>query len=446
MNDLLIPYLKGHFNLSHYEGMFVQLFFFFGYFVGGLAYYLLSVSSGDPIVKVGYKKAMLGGLALSAIGCFMFYPASVVDSYTFYLAALFLLALGFSVLQFTANPYVANLGRPEASSSRLNLAQAFNSVGTTTAPIIGAFLIFRFFKGEDEIRMPYLIFGALFLLLFVLIAMSKLPKLQEDGAEIPKGLGVLKYRHLVLGAVAIFMYVGGEVAIGSILVDFLILPEINGPTAIDLQALISQHGSEKAAMDVVKEEAGYFLSFYWGSMLVGRFIGAISLAHFQSKTKQYGLMALLSLTAFGVIFAVTGDSTIAIFCLVFLAVNYLVFILGVGRPRQTLGLMSLSVVILLLITVMTTGYTSMWSVLSIGLFNSIMFPTIFTLAIKNLGRYTGQGSSLLVMMIAGGAVIPLLFGKMADIIGIQLTFLLPIVCYLFIAFYGFIGSRAKPQV
>lgn len=386
MNDILIPHLKEVFQLTFVEAMLIQLTFFGAFFI-------MSIPSGWIISKIGYKNGIIVGLALAGIGCLMFYPAAETRIYIFFLGALFVLASGITVLQVAANPYVAILGKVETSSSRLNLAQAFNSLGTTIAPYIGKILIFTtvtlsvtqlaalssldkenyFMEKVKSVEMPYVGLAIVLFVLAVLIKVSNIPAIEAE-TEDEKGsfAGALKHSHLLLGVVAIFMYVGGEVSIGSFLINFMKDPKIAG---------FDEH------------KASEFVSYYWGGAMFGRFIGA----------------ALLS------------------------KIN----------PEKALGVVGLIVVSLLATTLLTTGSTAMWSVIAIGFFNSIMFPTIFTLAIRNLGVDTNKGSSLLIMAIVGGALVPVFQGMLADKIGVQASFILPVVCYLYVMYYGFIGSKVK---
>ncbi|MFN6943967.1 MAG: L-fucose:H+ symporter permease [Cytophagaceae bacterium] len=387
MNDILIPHLKDVFNLSYAEAMLIQ-FTFFG------AYFIMSLPSGKIVSKIGYKNGIIVGLITAGIGCLLFYPAAETKLYGFFLAALFILASGITLLQVAANPYVAILGKPETSSSRLNLTQAFNSLGTTVAPALGAILIFTGatltatelvsmtpeqlleykLTKADAVKLPYLGLAALLFIIAAVIKISKLPKIEMGNTEESSGSfkGALSHKHLVLGVICIFMYVGGEVAIGSFLINFLKYPDVAGLT---------------------EEEASTYLSMFWGGAMIGRFVGAAAL----SKVD----------------------------------------------PGKALGLCSVIVVALLSIVITASGDLAKWAIVTIGLFNSIMFPTIFTLAIRNLGKNTSQGSSLLIMAVVGGAIVPLVQGALADLpsIGLRLAFIIPALCYIYIVFYGFIGSK-----
>ncbi len=431
MNDILIPYLKDVFELSHFRAMLVQFAFFGAYFIGSLFYFFISVRMGDPINRMGYKNGIIYGLILSALGTSLFYPAAQMVSYGFFLSALFVLGLGFTLLQIAANPYVAILGSANSASSRLNLSQGFNSFGTTIGPLIGGYLIFKYFvganfEGADSVKIPYLIFAGIFLLMAVLIKISDLPRFFNKD-DIEKGIGALKFPHLLFGMIAIFMYVGAEVSIGSIMVSFLGLEDIAGFS---------------------KDEASTYLAFYWGGLMIGRFLGALSLGEIKSKALKSVYMLLSAIILFFVIylaaFLKSGIDIMDIwpFAIIVL-VNFAAFYFGKSMPGRTLLVFSLMAVLLLVITVSTSGYIAMWALIGVGIFNSIMWPNIFTLSISGLGKYTSQGSSLLVMMILGGALIPIIQGAVADGYGVHLSFIVPVIPYLYIAFFGWRGYKQK---
>ncbi|HEY5822920.1 MAG TPA: sugar MFS transporter [Cyclobacteriaceae bacterium] len=424
MNDILIPYLQGIFNLSPAQAGFIQSAFFGAYFVVSLIYFLISINLGDPLAKIGYKNGIIIGLITAAIGCVLFYPAAEMKVYSIFLIALFVLAGGITILQMAANPYVALLGASSTSSSRLTLTQAFNSFGTTIAPIIGGKLIFESVGGKEHmtveaVKTPYLFLAATLLVLAVIIKLSKLPKFTGDVIE--KGLQVLKFSHLTLGVVGIFMYVGGEVAVGSYLVKYF-----------------------DELMGFNEATAATYIAYYWGGAMVGRFIGAISLTD-RNQNQKYGAMVVIALIAVVAIYLITGDVSLAMIVLGLITGNCVAFILGKSVPARTLAIFSIIIVGLLCTTAFATGNVALWSVLAIGLFNSILFPTIFTLAIKDLGKYTSQGSSLLVMAIVGGAILTPLMGALVSSIGYQKAFLFPAVCYLFIFYYGLKGHEVKQR-
>lgn len=428
LNDILIPYLKGVFELSHTQAMFVQFAFFGAYFIGSLIYFIISINYGDPISKIGYKNGIILGLVISAFGSALFYPAAQFLMYGFFLAALFIMGLGFTMLQIAANPYVAVLGAEKTASSRLNLSQGFNSLGTTIGPLIGGYLIFKYFggvdiDGADAVKIPYLFFTGLFLILIVLIKISKLPRVINDGI-IKKGLGVLKFPHLVFGMIAIFMYVGGEVSIGSILISYLGLENIAG---------------------LDESEASKYVAFYWGGLMIGRFLGAVSLSKMSNLIMKRLIMLGIPCLAFLVIYYYNGID-IALIYSVFMIINLIGFIIGKSIPNRTLFVFAVISVALLVRAITSGGVVAMWSIIGIGLFNSIMWSNIFTLSIEGLGKYTSQGSSLLVMAILGGAIIPVIQGMIADLYGVQFSFIVPIFSYLYIAFYGWRGYIRKTKL
>ena len=389
LNDILIPHLKAIFTLNYTEAMLVQFVFF-------AAYFIVSLPSGTIVEKIGYKKGIVIGLITAAAACIVFYPAAGLRSYPLFLAAFFLLASGITLLQVAANPYVTILGKPETASSRLNLTQAFNSLGTTVAPYFGSLLILSVaIKSADEIsklnpaeltayqfseaaavQVPYLGLAAALFVLAAIIFFFKLPTVTSDDGDNLEYRenyenihdSAWKYPHLMLGAVAIFVYVGAEVAIGSFLVNYL---------------------GEGNIGNLSVAEAGKFVSFYWGGAMVGRFIGSAVMRKI--------------------------------------------------KPGVVLGFNAIVAALLVITTMLTNGQVAMWSILLVGLFNSIMFPTIFTLGVAGLGKHTGKGSGILCMAIVGGAIIPVLQGMFADSIGIHYAFFLPVICYIYIAYYGYKG-------
>lgn len=372
LNDILIPHLKNVFQLNYTQSMLIQ-FCFFG------AYFIVSLPAGQLVKRISYKCGIVVGLIVAAIGCALFIPAASYRVYALFLGALFVLASGVTILQVAANPYVTILGKPETAASRLTLTQAFNSLGTTVAPVFGAVLILSAATDAtvnaeaDAVRFPYLLLALAFTVLAIIFAILKPPDVQEDEPALSdkKEGSAWQYRHLVLGAIGIFVYVGAEVSVGSFLVNFLSDPTVAGLSETD---------------------AAHHVAYFWGGAMVGRFIGSVAMRYIDDG--------------------------------------------------KALAFNAFVAIILLFITVATTGHIAMWSVLAIGLFNSIMFPTIFSLALHGLGSHTSQGSGILCLAIVGGAIVPLIQGALADAIGIHLAFLMPIICYAYIAFYGLIGSKS----
>lgn len=392
LNDILIPHLKSIFELNYAQVMMVQFAFFSGYCI--FAYPAIKI-----VEWIGYKKTMVTGLLAMAVGALVFLPAAGVPAFGIFLVALAIVAAGMTLLQVSANAYVSILGSPEHASSRLNLAQGFNSLGTTVAPFFGSFLILSSvaktsaeihamnpaalqayrLEQASTVKLPYILIAVALLVLAGVIGMFKLPAILTAGdavdSEDPNtrhALSIWRHKHLVLGIVAIFVYVGAEVAIGSFLVNYFTQPYISSM-------------SEK--------QAAFYVSFYWGGAMVGRFIGSAILQKMKAGT--------------------------------------------------LLGLVAIVACLLVTTSMLTFGTVAMWTMLLVGLFNSVMFPSIFTLGIAGLGPLTGRGSGLLVAAIVGGAIIPVLEGSVADHIGIHHAFILPAVCYLYIAFYGFRGSRQR---
>ncbi len=393
LNDILIPHLKAIFSLNYAEAMLIQFCFF-------AAYFIMSLPSGMIVEKIGYRKGIIIGLVTAGIGCVLFYPAAGLQSYPLFLFSFFILASGITLLQVAANPYVAILGKPQTASSRLNLTQAFNSLGTTVAPYFGSLVILAVaVKTADElskmsaadlsvyrlvqasaVQVPYLWLAAALFIIAAVFAILKLPQIDAGSVGSSGGAGgnidhhyssAWKYRHLVLGAVGIFVYVGAEVSIGSFLVNYM---------------------GQSDILSLPAAEAGKFVSFYWGGAMVGRFIGS-------------GVQRKI-------------------------------------RPGAVLAFNAVLAALLVVTSMLSYGTVAMWSILLVGLFNSIMFPTIFTLAIDGLGKHTGQASGILCMAIVGGAIIPVVQGFIADNIGIHHAFVLPVLCYMFIVYYGIKGHKA----
>ena len=422
LNDILNAHFKDVFTLTNFQAALVQSAFFGAYGVGSLIYYIISMISGDPINRIGYKNGVLIGLLISATGTALFFPAAVMTSYLFFLIALFVVGLGFTMLQIAANPYVTILGPERTASSRLNLSQAFNSFGTTIAPIIGGKLIFSVFikpgtSGAESVKIPYLCFAVIFVLLALIFKFAHVPSFTNK-EQITRGAGALKHPHTVLGMLAIFMYVGGEVSVGNNIILLL--------------------GTEKLG-SLPRADASQYLAFYWGGLMIGRFMGAFALSDLRGWVK-HALIVSVPVVAFLIIGSVS-DFGHARHYGIFLAVLIVAFFIGEASPQRMLALFSGLIIILLTTGITTTGETAKWAVLGVGLFCSVMWSNIFSLAIEGLGELKSQASSLLVMAIVGGAVLPAVQGKVADIIGIQLSFIVPMIAFAYIAFYGIYGYR-----
>lgn len=420
-NDILIPRFKEAFTLDYFEAMLVQFAFFGAYFVGSVLYFFISAAKGDPIARMGYKNGVVIGLLISAAGSALFWPAAGAASYPLFLLALFIVGLGFAMLQIAANPYVTILGPERTASSRLNLAQGFNSVGTTLGPLVGGYLIFQYFarssaQGADSVKVPYLAFCVVFLILAGVFFFLHLPHVGEGRIE--RGAGALKYPHVALGIAAIFMYVGGEVSVGSSIINFLNQKSVAGLTAL---------------------EASRYVSLFWGGMLLGRFMGAVELSDVRRSRKRW-LMVAIPLVGFVVLWVVRGWGVVQSY-LPFLVGCYLLFRLGKARAGRTLMFFSLTVATLLAIAIAAGGRLAMWCVIGVGLFSSIGWSNTFSLAIEGVGIYKSQASSLLVMAILGGAILPPIQGFVADHLQLQWSYIVPLVAYAYVAFYGWKGHR-----
>jgi FHS family L-fucose permease-like MFS transporter len=405
--DSLVPRLKEVFEMSYAKTVLVQFAFFTAFFV-------FSLPAGAILTKIGYKKGIVLGLVIMATGCLLFYPAAEYRNFNVFLIGYFTLAGGITVLQVAANPYVALLGSEDGASSRLNLSQAFNSLGTTIAPVVGAlFLLSDTVKTSEEINLlnaadkagyyaaeaatvqiPFLLIATFIGILALIFSFIKLPKVMQDS---PKGgyLALLKNKIMLLGALGIFVYVGAEVAIGSFLVNYfddmnLAVVVAENETMMNIANTIASTFNKTFSNSDSKSLLGIFIIFYWGGAMIGRFIGA-----------------------------------------------YLTKIMSPGRVLSVFALLAIT---LIAISINTLGLLSMWSILAVGLFNSIMFPTIFTLTLEGLGDLKAQASGLLCMAIVGGAIIPYAFGSLIDGFGFKTAFLLTIICYGYILYYGMIKS------
>jgi FHS family L-fucose permease-like MFS transporter len=387
LNDILVPHLKAIFDLNYAKVMLIQFAFF-------SAYFIFSIPAAKVVDALGYKKTMVTGLLTMGVGALLFIPAASAPSFPLFLGALMVLAAGITALQVAANPYVTVLGKPETASSRLNLTQAFNSLGTTIGPYVGGLFILSTtsqtaqqiqamstdaatayrIQQAASVKLPYLVIGLALILFAGLISMVKLPAIpgaEKHGQKTPF-VSLFKYKHLLLGAVGIFLYVGAEVSIGSFLINYFGQPNIG---------------------NLPEMAASKLVAFYWGGAMVGRFIGSAILQKVKTGT--------------------------------------------------VLGIAAIAACLLVCTSMLTTGHVAMWSIILVGFFNSVMFPSIFTLGIAELGPLTGDGSGIMIMAIVGGALLPVLQGAMADRMGIQHAFILPAVCYLYILYYALKGSRPE---
>jgi FHS family L-fucose permease-like MFS transporter len=407
--DSLIPRLRELFTLTYFQAGLVQ-FAFFG------AYFLLSIPASYILSKIGYKKGIILGLLTMAIGCLLFYPAASYRVFGIFMLAYFILAGGMTILQVAANPFVAVLGSEEGASSRLNLSQAFNSLGTAIAPIVGASLILSdTIKTNEEIaaltglakdnylaseasavQTPFLGLALFIGLIAVVFLFAKLPKMISE-TETGTYAEAFKNKNLMLGVLGIFFYVGAEVAIGSYLVNYFL--------DMNLVEVIKENGLMKAIAEGIlnsgitendnKAIVGVFVTFYWSGAMIGRFVGS--------------------------------------------------YLTRIMKPGKVLSIFATIAIVLILISISTTGLVSMWSILAVGLFNSIMFPTIFTLSIDGIGELKPKGSGLLCTAIVGGALIPPAYGFLTDEIGFKAALFFIILCYGYILWFGYRNSKKSVQ-
>lgn len=391
LDGALIPYLKGLFSLTNFQAALVQFAFF-------IAFFCVSLPSSWLLNRIGYHKGIIVGLLVMAVGSWLFYPAAAIISYPLFLGAIFVLASGVTLLQVAANPYVARLGEPDKASNRLNLAQGFNSVAKMIAPLAGSYFILRGLAGlspseqAESVQVPYLILGALLLLLAVVFRFLKLPEVVETAEKTTdhESGSVWKKPHLVKGAGAIFLYVGAEVTIASFLVIYL--SENIFPFLPEFQGYIAGLTEREDQVAKFREIGARYLPFYWGGLMVGRLSGS--------------------------------------------------YILKFISSQKLLTIASLACIILMVGFSISDGYLAMWLLIGTGLFLSIMWSNIFTLAIADLGPQTSKGSGVLVAAIVGGALIPPLQGLIADSsIGLHNSFLITIICCVYIAWYGWKGYK-----
>jgi FHS family L-fucose permease-like MFS transporter len=392
INNTLLPHLRSVFDLTYTQTTWIESVWFIAYFVA-------SIPAAKLIERIGYKYSMVVGLLIMAVGALLMIPAARIPSYGVVLTALFVIAAGITLLQVAANPYVAVIGPPESSSSRLNLVQAFNSMGTTFAPLFGGYLILsRSASGNLEggaaaltmeqrladaqsVQLPYFIVAMVLVVLAIVIARYKLPDLDAKtrrlDAEERKHHSLWKHRNLILGIPAIFIYLIAEIGVSNLFINFVSAPEIG---------------------NITHAQASNYLFLLWGGMMVGRFVGSQLMRNYAAEN----ILAAASIGAF----------------------------------------------VVMMVTVFATGKLAMWSLISVGLFHSIMFPTIFTLGIRGLGALTEEGSGLLIMAIAGGALV-VVQGKLADAFGLQWSFLLTAICELYVLYYALWGCKVtveeKPQ-
>ncbi|ACU05184.1 sugar MFS transporter [Pedobacter heparinus] len=371
LNDTLVPFFKQGFTLTYSQSSLVQFYFF-------LTYGLMSIPSGKLVEKIGYKNGMVAGFMIASLGAFLFFPASIYHQYALFLSALFIVAIGIVLLQVAANPYITVLGKPETAASRLTLVQGIGSMGTTIAPVFGAhFILSRLHESNTSssaLIKPYLLIGAGLLAIGLLVWRLNLPSITTSVSSTAKTgterKPIFSYRNLKYGVIALFMYVGAEVSIGTFLTNYI-----------------------SDTLAIPEHAANLYLSFYWGGMLVGRFVGAYFLKFFQ--------------------------------------------------PARVLAIAAALAASLIVCSVMSSGVFAIWCMVAVGLCNAIMFAVIFSLSVQGLGAQTTRASGLLSTAIVGGAVLSFAQGLIKDHYSWQLAFIIPVLCYLYIVFYGLNGYKEK---
>lgn len=503
-NGVFIPFCKIKFGLDQFQSQLIDFAFYGAYYLGALLLFIFSgVAKKDILNSWGFKKGIINGLIVSAFGAAFMIYAVTQGSYALILAALFVVALGFSLQQTSAQPFAASLGSPQTASNRLNLAGGVNSFGTTIGPIVVSIALFGVIAGVnleefakkadslDKMEILYMAVGALFLIAAALFFFSKkLPAGKSDSAfepankarnvlvtitlvliaifafifsryenqefitrfienkekdylglsltiatllvivfgllfansaakKSPEGWGAMRYPQLVLGMLALFTYVGVEVTIQSNLAELLGTPAFGEITGAAIAP---------------------YISMYWGSMMIGRWAGAISVFNPSNSLRKI-LLIIVPYIAFGVVLFVnyiSGQDVTPLYAYAaVVAIQIVGFFLGQDKPAKTLMIFGVFGMIAMLIGLFSTGTVAIYAFMSGGLFCSIMWPAIFALGITGLGKYTSQGSAFLVMMILGGGIIPPLQGKISDIIGIHESYFIPVLCFAYIAFYGF---------
>ncbi|MAN26713.1 MULTISPECIES: sugar MFS transporter [Mesonia] len=409
--DSLIPRLKEVFELSYFQAGMVQ-FAFFG------AYFLLSIPASFILSKIGYKKGIILGILMMAAGCLLFYPASSLRLFWVFMLGYFILAGGITILQVAANPYVTILGPEKSAASRLNLSQAFNSLGTSIAPIVGALFILsdkimtsqqidglseaektKYYAAEaSAVQLPFLTIAGILIAIALVFVFVNLPKVIGEGENKGSYSAAFKNKNLILGAIGLFCYVGAEVAIGSYMVNYFMKLELadvvrNTPF---MKSIANWFLTDDLNAVDGKAVVGIFVTFYWTGAMVGRFIGA--------------------------------------------------YLTSIIKPAKVLSIFAVLALALIIISIQSEGLTAMWAIIAVGLFNSIMFPTIFSLGLDELGESKPQGSGIMCTMIVGGAIVPPLFGLLTDTSGFGFAFMLVMCCYLYIFFFAYRHKKTEVSI
>lgn len=443
-NDILIPVFKEKLNLEQWQSQMISFAFYVAYTVGSIIYYVISkLMKQDVLNKIGYKNGVALGLFISALGTLLFYPAAQTASFPLMISGLFIVGLGFSLQQTAANPLTIAMGDPKNGSQRLSLAGGINNFGTTIGPLLISFAIFGSVAAGsaeaniESVKVPYLILGAAFIIVAVIFKFSSIPNtipaIQEEVNSTSSNLSrksALKYPQLVLGMIAIFVYVGVEVS-----------------TASNLPEFMKQHLGTKT------ENIAPFVSLFWASLMIGRWTSSIGAFNIKGGAKHI-IQFLMPYIAFGVFLLVNriANHDVTPFYIYGFVIIALIIgdLLSKGNPARQLLLYSIFGIIALFIGMLADGMVSVFAFISVGLFCSTLWPCIFTLAIKGLGKHTNEGSGFLIMMIMGGGFISLLQGVLADknLLGIQWSYLVGVACFAYLAFYAIVtkGIFKKQQI
>jgi len=412
--------IKEIFGLSETMAQLVTSAFF-------ITYPIMSIPTGKLIDRIGYKSTVIAGLFLMALGSFIFIPAAKMPSFPVFLIGTFVLATGVVFLQVAANPYVTALGPDSSASSRLNLTQALNSVATMIAPWLISVAIFKGLTfpqdnmvAADRVPMPFIVMGVFVILVALALMMIKLPAIQTEKSTGEKK-SIWKYPHVVLGAFAIFVYVGAEVGNAGLLVNYL-----------------------RTSTGISSEMASTYAAIYWGGAMIGRFFGSFMFSDRAMSKKLTFVIPVLILAFISGSFVTDWNWTIGATFTGAAAVNFIIMLVGRGKAARTLAIFALAAALLDITTTFTGGSIALWTIISIGLFNSIMFPNIFSLAVKDLDKAElSSASGLINALIIGGAIIPPLMGSIADNAGYTWAFIVPAVCYLYIFFYAVKGNTIR---
>ena len=483
-NSIFIPFCKTHFKLNNFESQLIGSAFYGAYFIGSLTLFIFSnVLGKDLLNKIGYKKGIIYGLLISVVGALLIIPSANANSFPAILASFFVVALGFSLQQTAAQPFAISLGDPSTGSHRLNLGGSINSLGTTLGPIIVSFFLFGTADSKaavvtvTNINILYLIVAGVFAAVALFFTFSNLPDGKNDetfekankasssllmmtlliGAiiivgqftEVSKltllfislaavvgvlfysnnsavknndGWGAMKYPQLIYGMIGIFVYVGVEVTIDNNFGALLKIPGYLNSTGLD------------------ESEISKYVSLYWGSLMIGRWTGAISVFNLKGTLKTV-MMIVVPFIAFGVVLGVSqvyGNDVSDLYgYAAFIAIAVAAFFYGQEKPVKTLLAVSVLAAACMLVGVFTNGIVSVYAFMAGGLCCSVMWPCIFSLSLGGLGKYQAQGSAFLVMMILGGAIIPPIQGKLSDLIGIQESYMISVACFAFLAWFAF---------